>query len=191
MASPLACRTMAVTPTVHPTGPSEVSPRAQPAWIPARRRVGDVGVLGAGTETTAVAGGRSRRRQDRSRQGDQSLDWWRAHPPAVLRGHRRRQAVYDWDYSRQLLHLRAAEASGEARGVGTGVLEEQLYNERFLLKRPLLQAIDHRRRHTSGAVDRRDRSRRRRVRGVSAGDAVGLPDHDSRARKVHRPARRS
>ena len=54
------------------------------------------------------------------------------------------QAVYDWDYSRQLLHLRAAEASGEARGVGTGALEEQLYNERFLLKRALMQAIDHR-----------------------------------------------
>ena len=54
------------------------------------------------------------------------------------------QAVYDWDYSRQLLHLRAAEASGEARGLGTGALEEQLYHERFLLKRALLQAIDHR-----------------------------------------------
>ena len=53
------------------------------------------------------------------------------------------QAVYDWDYSRQLLHLRAAEASGEARGVGTGALEQQLYNERFLLKRALLDAIDH------------------------------------------------
>ena len=26
------------------------------------------------------------------------------------------QAVYDWDYSRQLLHLRAAEATGESRG---------------------------------------------------------------------------
>ena len=52
--------------------------------------------------------------------------------------------MYDWDYSRQLLHLRAAEASGEARGVGTGALEEQLYNERFLLKRALLLAIDHR-----------------------------------------------
>ena len=53
------------------------------------------------------------------------------------------QAVYDWDYSRQLLHLRAAEASGEARGVGTSALEDQLYHERFLLKRALLQAIDH------------------------------------------------
>ena len=51
------------------------------------------------------------------------------------------QAVYDWDYSRQLLHLRAAEASGEAQGVGTEALEGQLYNERFLLKRALLRAI--------------------------------------------------
>jgi MoxR-like ATPase len=54
------------------------------------------------------------------------------------------QAVYDWDYSRQLLHLRAAEASGEASTVGTSALENQLYQERFLLRRALLQAIDHR-----------------------------------------------
>ncbi len=54
------------------------------------------------------------------------------------------QAVYDWDYSRQLLHLRAAEATGEARNLATGALESQLYQERFLLKRALLQAIDHR-----------------------------------------------
>jgi MoxR-like ATPase len=53
------------------------------------------------------------------------------------------QAVYDWDYARQLLHLRAAEASGEATGIGTAALEHQLYDERFLLKRALLQAIDH------------------------------------------------
>jgi MoxR-like ATPase len=52
------------------------------------------------------------------------------------------QAVYDWDYSRQLLHLRAAEASGEAQGVGTEALEGQLYQERFLLKRALLRAIE-------------------------------------------------
>ena len=53
------------------------------------------------------------------------------------------QAVYDWDYSRQLLHLRAAEASGEAQQTGTTELEGQLYNERFLMKRALLRAIDH------------------------------------------------
>jgi MoxR-like ATPase len=45
------------------------------------------------------------------------------------------QAVYEWDYSRQLLHLRAVEASG-AR-----VDEDELYSERFLVKRPLLRAL--------------------------------------------------
>jgi MoxR-like ATPase len=54
------------------------------------------------------------------------------------------QAVYDWDYSRQLLHLRAAEATGEARGLGTAALEGQLYQEQFLLRRALLRAVDHR-----------------------------------------------
>ena len=51
------------------------------------------------------------------------------------------QALYEWDYSRQLLHLRAAEASGEARSEGTEVLEDELYSERFLVRRPLLDAI--------------------------------------------------
>ena len=45
------------------------------------------------------------------------------------------QAVYEWDYSRQLLHLRAVEASHER------VDEDELYSERFLVKRPLLRAI--------------------------------------------------
>jgi MoxR-like ATPase len=54
------------------------------------------------------------------------------------------QAVYDWDYSRQLLHLRAAEASGEAKTKNADALEGELYNERFLIKRALLRAIDNR-----------------------------------------------
>ena len=53
------------------------------------------------------------------------------------------QAVYDWDYSRQLLHLRAAEATGEAKQSDATQLENQLYNERFLLKRAVLRAIDY------------------------------------------------
>ena len=53
------------------------------------------------------------------------------------------QAVYDWDYSRQLLHLRAAEASGEAKTKNADALEGELYNERFLIKRALLRAIDN------------------------------------------------
>ncbi len=52
------------------------------------------------------------------------------------------QSVYEWDYSRQLLHLRAAEAAGAINDVD--VLEDELYSERFLVKRPLLRAIDHR-----------------------------------------------
>jgi MoxR-like ATPase len=47
------------------------------------------------------------------------------------------QAVYEWDYSRQLLHLRAVEASGGE------VVEDELYSERFLVRRPLLQAIGY------------------------------------------------
>jgi MoxR-like ATPase len=54
------------------------------------------------------------------------------------------QAVYDWDYSRQLLHLRAAEASGEATSRKANELESELYNERFLIKRALLRAIEQR-----------------------------------------------
>ena len=52
------------------------------------------------------------------------------------------QALYDWDYSRQLLHLRAAEATGATAGQRTEAIEAELYDERFLIKRALLQAID-------------------------------------------------
>ncbi len=45
------------------------------------------------------------------------------------------QALYDWDFPRQLLHLRALEASGDQ------VDDAELYTERFLLARPLLQAL--------------------------------------------------
>lgn len=51
------------------------------------------------------------------------------------------QAVYDWDYARQLLHLRAAEATGESSRQTSEALEAELYDERFLIRRPLLQAI--------------------------------------------------
>src|SRR5688500_6475838 len=51
------------------------------------------------------------------------------------------QAVYDWDYARQLLHLRATEISGEAGGRSSNELDAELYQERFLVKRALLRAI--------------------------------------------------
>ncbi|WP_084713425.1 AAA family ATPase [Streptacidiphilus rugosus] len=49
------------------------------------------------------------------------------------------QALYDWDFPRQLLHLKVAEAGG----VGdTELLENQLYSPRFLIARPLLRALE-------------------------------------------------
>ena len=68
------------------------------------------------------------------------------------------QAVYDWDYSRQLLHLRAAEASGEAMSKNTSLLESELYNERFLIKRALLRAIDNRTTPAVLLIDEIDRA---------------------------------
>ena len=52
------------------------------------------------------------------------------------------QALYDWDFPRQLLHLRAAEAAGRAGTTDADVLEHELYSRRFLIARPLLQAIE-------------------------------------------------
>ena len=53
------------------------------------------------------------------------------------------QAVYEWDYARQLLHLRTAEAVGRATGADARQLEDELYSEAFLVRRPLLQAVDY------------------------------------------------
>jgi MoxR-like ATPase len=52
------------------------------------------------------------------------------------------QAVYEWDYSRQLLHLRAAESAHYGAN-GSVEAENELYSERFLVRRPLLKAIAH------------------------------------------------
>ncbi|HEX8805081.1 MAG TPA: MoxR family ATPase [Acidimicrobiales bacterium] len=52
------------------------------------------------------------------------------------------QALYEWDHARQLLHLRTAEATGRAAGAGAAALEGELYDPRFLVRRPLLQALD-------------------------------------------------
>ena len=56
------------------------------------------------------------------------------------------QAVYEWDYARQLLHIRTAEALGAA-GEDRSRLEDELYTRRFLVNRPLLQAIEHKGEH--------------------------------------------
>jgi MoxR-like ATPase len=57
------------------------------------------------------------------------------------------QALYDWDFPRQVLHLRATETAG-GLGAGGGYrdaeeLERSLYDRRFLIARPILRALEH------------------------------------------------
>ena len=51
------------------------------------------------------------------------------------------QALYDWDFPRQILHLRAA--ADHAGPEDRTALEASLYDRRFLVARPILQAIEH------------------------------------------------
>jgi len=51
------------------------------------------------------------------------------------------QALYDWDFPRQILHLRALEATGGASPDALEEAEKSLYDERFLLARPVLAAL--------------------------------------------------
>lgn len=48
-------------------------------------------------------------------------------------------AVYEWNYARQMMEIRLAEASG---GQDRESLASDLFSERFLVKRPLLQALE-------------------------------------------------
>jgi len=65
-------------------------------------------------------------------------------------------AVYEWDYPRQMIEIRLAEAVGDR---DRATLTENIFSERFLIKRPLLQALEP---HVDGApvllIDEIDRS---------------------------------
>jgi MoxR-like ATPase len=49
-------------------------------------------------------------------------------------------AVYEWNYGRQLLHIRAAESAGASKDVKA--IERDVFSAEYLLKRPLLQALE-------------------------------------------------
>lgn len=60
-------------------------------------------------------------------------------------GLEQREALYEWNYTAQLLHLRAAELGpGTAGGTTAGAssVETEIYNPRYLIRRPLLQALE-------------------------------------------------
>ena len=52
------------------------------------------------------------------------------------------QALYDWDFPRQVLHLRALEATrGDGETLDVAAVESSLFDQRFLLERPVLRAL--------------------------------------------------
>ena len=51
-------------------------------------------------------------------------------------GLEQREALYEWNYAAQLLHMRASEGRGEVSDV-----EREVYQGRYLIRRPLLQAL--------------------------------------------------
>ena len=53
-------------------------------------------------------------------------------------GLEQREALYEWNYAAQLLHLRAAELRGAAE---LEAVEQEVYQPRYLVRRPLLQAL--------------------------------------------------
>ena len=54
-------------------------------------------------------------------------------------------AVYEWNYARQMIEIRLAEATGDTGGrSGRAALTRDVFSEDFLIKRPLLQALEPR-----------------------------------------------
>jgi MoxR-like ATPase len=54
-----------------------------------------------------------------------------------------REALYEWNYAAQLLHMRAREMGADEgrRHCDAGEVEREVYQERYLIRRPLLQAL--------------------------------------------------
>ena len=69
-------------------------------------------------------------------------------------------AVYEWNYTRQMLHIRLMEAKREAVGQpgSKSATEAELFGPEFLLKRPLLQAIEYEGNPPVLLIDELDRS---------------------------------
>ena len=56
-------------------------------------------------------------------------------------GMEQREALYEWNYAAQLLHMRAAESLGPGQGLNVDAVEREVYGSRYLIRRPLLQAL--------------------------------------------------
>ena len=146
----------------------------------ADRSLATVAVPGAEARPPAVPRRRGGRRQDRDRQGP-GRD---AERPLIrlqcYEGLDVASAVYEWNYAAP--DDRDPPRRGAGRASTATRLAHDIFAERFLIRRPLLQALEPDRRRRAGPADRRARPHRRAVRGLSARGAVRLPGDDSRAR---------
>ena len=135
--------------------------------------------LAAALEQPLLLEGEAGRRQDRGRPRP------RARPRARLirlqchEGIDLHHAVYDWDYQRQLLAIRAAEAGAQ----------RELFGREFLLRRPLLEALEHDADATVLLIDEVDRADDE-FEAFLLEFLSGLRDHDPRAGDRDRAQRR-
>ena len=144
----------------------------------ADRRLATAVFLALKLAAPAAARRRTGRRQDRTGQGAVGARLQRQ----LVRlqcydGLEQREALYEWNYAAQLLHMRAA-AARHGRSASAAI-EREVYQERYLIRRPLLQALQAPA-PGRGAADRRDRPCRRTVRGLPARVPGRIPGQHSR-----------
>ena len=133
-----------------------------------------------------AARGRGRRRQDRARQGPRD--------DRSARGSSGSSATRaSTSTPRSTSGTTRARCSRSACSRRAGEVDRatahDIFGPEFLIKRPLLQALEVARRQAAGPADRRDRPRRRGVRGVPARDPVRLPGDRPRDRHRSGPSR--
>ena len=142
-----------------------------------RRRTRDRDLADATAEASAAAGRRGGRRQDRGGQGAGRGARHRTDPPAMLRGARSVGRALRMELPAPVAGDPGASRRGCRRHRGPDLLGKIPAGTAAAGRDPPRQA--------AGAADRRDRPRRRRVRGVPARTAVGFPGLDPRTRHHH------
>ncbi len=116
-----------------------------------------------------------RRRQDRDREGALRLRSGGGSSACnATRGSTSPPPSTSGTMPGQMMAIRLAEAGGT---VDRDTLESDLFSERYLVKRPLLQALEPDTGGRAGSPDRRARPHRRGLRGLLARGAVRLPGH--------------
>src|ERR1700755_1279185 len=114
--------------------------RAPRAVLPASAGPRDGRLPGAGDREAAAAGGRGGGRADPAgAKTELAKALARASGARMIRlqcyeGLDVSHAVYEWNYARQLLHIRAAQEGA--------VDEQELFGPGFLIRRPLLEAVE-------------------------------------------------